>query len=116
MIVTPIWWTSFPSVLHGWFERVLTPGVAYRMNHPRPQRLLPGKSATLIATSWAPGFYTRLISNSPVRLLRKHLLGICGIQLSNTHILGSMDGPKDTVERRTAFLERIRAAAQQRLA
>lgn len=111
VIVTPVWWTSFPSVLHGWFERVLTPGFAYKMNNPRPQRLLQGKTATLIATSWAPGFYTRLVPNSPVRLLDKHILGICGIRLDKSHILGSMDGPKDTPERRAGFLDRVRSAA-----
>ena len=113
VIVTPVWWTTFPSVLHGWFERVLTPGFAYRMHRSQPQRLLHGKTATLIATSWAPGLYTRLIPNSPTRLLRKHLLGVCGIQLNKTYLLGSMDGQKDTHERRTAFLERIHTTAKQ---
>ncbi|MGO2779398.1 NAD(P)H-dependent oxidoreductase [Glutamicibacter arilaitensis] len=112
VIITPVWWTTFPSVLHGWFERVLTPGYAYRMNHSRPERLMQGKTASLIATSWAPGFYTRLIPNSPARLLRKHVLGICGIRLDKTHILGSMDGPKDTVERRIRFLEYVESSAR----
>lgn len=114
VIITPVWWTTFPSVLHGWFERVLTPGVAYRMNHPKPQRLLQGKTAALIATSWAPGFYTKLVPNSPVRLLKKHLLGICGIRLDHAQILGSMDGPKDTPARRARFLEQVQRVAEAR--
>lgn len=115
VIVTPVWWTTFPSVLHGWFERVFTPGFAYRMENSRPQRLMRGKTATLIATSWAPGFYTRLVPNSPVRLLRKHLLGICGIRLTDAHILGSMDGRKDSPARREAFFVRMqRVASTQR--
>lgn len=112
VIITPIWWASFPALLHGWFERVLAPGFAYNLRGIRSVKHLGGKRATLVATSYAPGFYTRLIPNAPARLLRAHILGICGIRLRRSLILGSMGTPRDTAERRARFVARVRAAGQ----
>ncbi|RRD34987.1 flavodoxin family protein [Leucobacter sp. OH2974_COT-288] len=107
VFITPIWWATFPSVLHGWFERVLTPEFAYRMKGLLPEGLLRGKTATLIATCAAPAFYNRLILNSPARLLKQSILGVCGIKMKRSYILGSMDGEKDTAARRANFLQKI---------
>lgn len=112
VIVTPIWWASFPSLLHGWFERVLAPGFAYNLRGIRSVKHLTGTRATLVATSYAPGLYTRLIPNAPARLLRSHILGICGIRLRRSFILGSMGTPRDTAVRRSRFLAHIHAAGQ----
>ena len=33
IFIYPIWWSSMPSLMKGWIDRVFTPGVAYSSNH-----------------------------------------------------------------------------------
>ena len=33
IFVYPIWWSSMPSLLKGWIDRVFTPGIAYSANN-----------------------------------------------------------------------------------
>ena len=32
IFVYPIWWSSMPSLMKGWIDRVFTPGIAYSAN------------------------------------------------------------------------------------
>jgi len=41
----PIWFETVPSLLKGWFERTLAPGVAYSMEGYKVTKLLKGKTA-----------------------------------------------------------------------
>ncbi|WP_130865808.1 NAD(P)H-dependent oxidoreductase [Acidipropionibacterium timonense] len=110
-LVLPVWWAAEPSILKGWFDRVLVPGIAYhyRPGRPAPDRLLTGRTATLVATSHAPAWYARMRRSYPVTRLRKDVLGYCGVRVTSTLLLGGMDGPRDTEASRRAFLERVRA-------
>lgn len=116
VIEFPVWWTTFPATLTGWFDRVLTPGIAFRYESGRhaPVPLLGGRTASLLVTSRAPGFYTRYVPNSPVRLVRRHILGLCGIRTTDVLMLGGMELPSDTPERRNGFLSDVRALAHRR--
>ena len=44
VLAFPTWWSAEPSLLKGWFDRVLTPGIAYRYRAGKlmPERLLDG--------------------------------------------------------------------------
>ena len=57
VLAFPTWWSAEPSLLKGWFDRVLTPGIAYRYRAGKlmPERLLDGRTGTIITTSHAPG-------------------------------------------------------------
>lgn len=46
-LVYPLWWASFPAVLKGWFDRVLTNGFAFKITGSGPVGLLNGKKAFL---------------------------------------------------------------------
>ena len=41
VFVYPTWWSSLPAILKGWLERVMVPGVAFRLD-PRTNRVRPG--------------------------------------------------------------------------
>ena len=105
-LVFPTWWSAEPSLLKGWFDRVLTPGIAYRYRTGKlsPERLLMGRTATIITTSHGPAAWTRSPGMSVWRVSRA-VLGYCGIRTTQRLVLGGMEGEKDTPARRMAFLE-----------
>jgi NAD(P)H dehydrogenase (quinone) len=107
----PVWWGTMPSLLQGWIERVLTPGFAYNMDGFKVKKHLKGKTAQLVLTCDGPALYQRLIPNAPVRLMRKHILGICGIKLEGAKILGKASFP-NSEKARKKFLEQIVHAAK----
>jgi NAD(P)H dehydrogenase (quinone) len=107
----PVWWGSMPSLLHGWIERVLTPGFAYNMKGFSSEKHLKGRTAELFLTADGPAWYERLIPNSPIRLMRKHILDLCGIKLLNSHILGMTTFPKRG-EAREKYLAKVIRQAQ----
>ncbi len=49
-LVYPLWWTGFPAILKGYFDRVFAPGFAYQRHSEGVDRLLEGKQALL----WTP--------------------------------------------------------------
>ncbi len=106
----PIWWASMPGLLKGWLDRVLTPGFAYNMNGFKTIQHLKGRTAQLFLTSDAPAIYQRLIPNSPVRLMRKHILGLCGIKVVKANILGMITLPNREKARKN-FIRKVAASA-----
>jgi NAD(P)H dehydrogenase (quinone) len=106
----PVWWASMPGLLKGWFDRVLTPGFAYNMNGLKIVKHLKGKTAQLFLTADGPAFYQRLIPNSPIRLVRKYILGFCGIKVVKTNLLGMVTLPnRDTARKK--FIKKVAESA-----
>ncbi|MBV7411717.1 NAD(P)H-dependent oxidoreductase [Dermabacteraceae bacterium TAE3-ERU27] len=77
----PTWWGTVPSVFSGWVERVFTPGITYRYipGKPFPEKLLTGKTASLVTSSHAPSVLTKYAPTGPVRHVKAHILSYCGI-------------------------------------
>src|ERR1039457_4504254 len=49
ILVYPTWWGTYPALLKGFLDRVLTPGFAFRhVNHDTWEKLLRGRTADLI--------------------------------------------------------------------
>lgn len=46
-LVYPLWWGSFPAILKGYFDRVLTHGFAFKVDQDGARGLLNGKKAFL---------------------------------------------------------------------
>lgn len=81
IIIYPIWWNSPPSILKGFFDRVLTPGFAYRFKGKIPIKLLKNKKAVVFITHGSPNFYTTLIlRDRGAKVVTKDILGFCGIK------------------------------------
>jgi putative NADPH-quinone reductase len=119
VVVFPVWWTNVPSLLKGWFDRVFTPGFAYNMDNSSlfslafgTRRRLKGRTATIIATYYGPPWYFALSGVSPLRLVRRQVLGICGVKTIQTLQLGWVGSPtKDSPARRRKFLAKVAATA-----
>ena len=58
--VFPLWWGSVPAALKGFLDRTFLPGWAFKYENNRPVSLLKGRSARIIMTADAPGWYDRL--------------------------------------------------------
>jgi putative NADPH-quinone reductase len=106
VFIYPIWWSSMPSLLKGWIDRVLTPGFAYNMQGVRSIKHLAGRTAELILTSDGPAFYYRWLAPTPVRLMKKHILGMCGIKTVKVRIFGGTRAASD--ETRQKFIDKVR--------
>jgi len=86
VIVTPLWWNSYPACLKAYFDRIIVPGFAFQYPHPNlllkpfmPKRLLKGKSARLITTQDSPAM-SALILGLPISVgVRFAVLWFVGI-------------------------------------
>lgn len=82
VIIFPIWWSTVPAILKGFFDRIMLPGFAFRFrkNSSLWDKLLKGRSGHLIVTmggiNW---FYNLYMRRSGVRTVRDGILGFCGI-------------------------------------
>ncbi|MFS0490830.1 NAD(P)H-dependent oxidoreductase [Leadbetterella byssophila] len=105
-----VWCGTMPALLQGWIDRVLMPGFAYNMKGLKTQKHLKGKTAELFITADAPEWYIRYIPNSPIRLMRTHILGLCGIRVRRSHVLG-MTTLKGNSKARIHFLTLVGKSA-----
>jgi putative NADPH-quinone reductase len=110
VFIYPIWWSSMPSLLKGWIDRVFTPGFAYNMQGVRSIKHLAGRTAELILTSDGPAFYYRWLSPLPVQLMKKYILGMCGIKTDKVQIFGSTRAASD--ETRQKFIGKVKKGAK----
>jgi len=88
IFVYPVWWSSMPASLKGFFDRVLTPRFAYRYEGMIPKKLLTGKKALVFMTSGSPKIYLWLTGNRPKKLIKRDILGFCGIKAKVVQIGG----------------------------
>ncbi|HSQ73008.1 MAG TPA: NAD(P)H-dependent oxidoreductase, partial [Rubrivivax sp.] len=90
VFVYPTWWGTFPALLKGFLDRVLTPGFAF--HHVAPDRwdkLLSGRTADLITTMDTPPLIYRFIYRAPGRqALARATLGYCGIRSARIETFG----------------------------
>lgn len=79
----PIWWGLYPPRMKGFIDRVFLPGFAfkYRPNSPFWDRHLKGRTARMLVTMDAPGWYNRWVSGRPGLLaLKRMTLEFSGIR------------------------------------
>jgi putative NADPH-quinone reductase len=81
ILVFPTWWSGFPAILKGWFDRVWLPGVAFATDLPggpiRP-RLKRLRAVVAITTMGSPGWVDRLVLRQPLRrVLVRGIVGPC---------------------------------------
>lgn len=93
--IFPIWWSGMPSVMKSFIERVFVPGFAFKYKkNPRRitwDKLLTGKSATIIMTMDAPPFYYRWFVGNPAgRMLKTGILNFCGVHPVKQYFFGSV--------------------------
>ena len=102
----PIWFGAVPSLLKGWFERVITPGFAFNLDGIKISKYLKNKTAHLVFTSGGPVFLQKIRGNPEIKLV-KGVLNFCGIKTTMVDRIGMVTGKLAKAEKRGKFLEHI---------
>lgn len=108
VFIYPTWWTNMPALLKGWIDVVFLSGVTYQYDgeSPLPIQLLKGKTARLLITMDAPGWYNRWIQGqAQTQAMRKGTLMFCGVKPVQINIFGSVKGSSD--EKRKDWLSKV---------
>lgn len=114
VFVYPNWWSTYPALLKGFFDRVFIPGFAfkYQEKSPMPKKLLEGKTARLIVTMDSPKWYYWLVNKSPGHnSMKTGILGFCGIKPIKISSFGIIK--KSTQEQRKKWLEDVELLGKQ---
>lgn len=109
VFIYPTWWGTFPALLKGFLDRVLTPGFAFRhITTYRWNKLLVGRTAELITTMDTPPFLYRLAYRSPgSNALARSTLGYCGVETVKVTTLGPVF--ESDVKQRDAWIRNAHA-------
>lgn len=111
--VYPNWWGSMPALLKGFFDRVLTPGFAFRHrpNSALWDKLLVGRTAELLVTMDTPGWYYRWIWHRPGHQQMKHtILGYCGVKTVRITEFAPVHG--SSADKRRTWIRRARTLGE----
>lgn len=108
VFVYPTWWATPPALLKVFFEIVFHSGFAFKYQKssgiaPKWDRLLPSKSARLIATMDSPTWYYTWFVGDPGYKMMKDILNYCGIKPVYKNYFGSVK--MSTVAQREKWLE-----------
>ena len=103
----PTWWSSVPAQLKGWLERVMMPGVGFRLVNGRVR---PGlthvRDLVVVTTYGSPWMYVKAINDNGRRTLLRALRLSTGWRTRRTHLgLYRMDLATD--DDRTAFVAKV---------
>ncbi len=93
IFIYPIWWTSMPAILKGYFDRVFSYGFAYAFNEQGGvDSLLKGKSVSIINTHGTPKEYYDQsgMSESMKQTTDTGIFGFCGIEVKEHIFLGEI--------------------------
>ena len=113
LVVHPNWWGMPPAILVGWLDRVLVPGVAYRLERGegQPQRLLRLRQALVLNTSDTPPDREREAFGDPLAAIwGRCVLPFCGVDGFRRMVSGPLAGSSPA--QRAQWLEAATAAAR----
>ena len=100
LIISPLWWSSVPAILKGWFDRVLAMGVAWDSGRIYENGLMRGKQAMLAVVGSHPAeYYTpkgrQLASAEQVLHHINHdTLAFCGFNVQEPYVALNILGLK----------------------
>lgn len=114
LVVHPNWWGKPPAILAGWLDRILVPGVAYRLAAADglPNGLLSVKNALIFNSSDTPEEREKTELGDPLELIwGKCVLPYCGVETYRRHVFRPVVGSSD--EQRKSWLEEVERIARQ---
>lgn len=109
LVVHPNWWGKPPAILSGWLDRVLAPGVAYRLGTADglPEGLLSIGTAMIFNTSDTPAERELNDLGDPLESIwGRCVLPYCGVQLYQRHIFRPVVG--SSARQREEWLDSVR--------
>lgn len=120
IITSPIWWFRLTTPLEGFFDKVLTPGFAYKfkqitntIGYPSP--LLKGKKVITFLTHGAPALPVRTIYANCVKL--RLLLGVYSFCFGwfRSSIYQFWSVPYVTDKKRKSYLEKVKKVLKSKI-
>ncbi len=77
VMIHPNWWGKPPAIVAGWIDRVLAPGVAYRLNTREgiPEPLLGLRQLVVLNTSDTPAERESSVFGDPLQLIWQRCVG-----------------------------------------
>lgn len=105
VVVHPNWWGKPPAILAGWLDRVLVPGVAYRLAEAtgKPDGLLAVASALVVNTTDTPTEREAETFGDPLESIwTRCVLPYCGAARVERLVLGPVT--ESTTEQRADWL------------
>lgn len=98
IFIYPLWWFDRPAMLKGWFDVVLTNGLAFKYSSEGVKGLLKHKKALVIIT--AGGSKQYFIDNDALQLIHRPVtdgtLSFCGIKDISHQIYYDISNLSDT--------------------
>jgi len=78
----PVWWSSAPAMLKGWFDRVLTKDFAFTMTETDFTGILPHKKILIVNTTMGPKefFEPTGTRDTMTKMLVDFGLAMCGVE------------------------------------
>ena len=109
LVVHPNWWGKPPAILAGWMDRILVPGVAYRLKTAdgQPEGLLAVKNALVINTSDTEAEREANDLGDPLELIwGRCVLPYCGVEEYKRLVFRPVNGSSPKI--RESWLEDTR--------
>lgn len=105
VFIYPLWWFTPPAMLKGWFDVVLSNGVAFEYTNEGANGLLKHKKALVLITAGANEEYFDQTDSLEIsyRPLTDGTLGFCGVKEVSHHIYYDIVNSSD--EKRATILE-----------
>lgn len=110
VVIFPIWWGGMPAILKGFIDRVFVKGFAYEYNGLLPVGLLKGRKAWVITSHDTPKPYARFFQQDYGRVLKRQVLGMCGIKPVKLTEIAYLRG--STAEKREKYLRKLAKMSQ----
>ncbi len=118
IFISPLWWSSVPAMLKGWFDRVLAMGFAWDSGKFYENGLLRGKQAMMIMSAGHPAQYYSAGGQHKASVeqmlypINWGTLAFCGLNVHDPYValnvLGSSDAQRDSTLKDLGFrLEHI---------
>jgi NAD(P)H dehydrogenase (quinone) len=87
--VFPVWWWSFPAILKGWIDRVMSQGWAYDFSPARSRGQLADRPVLLLGSAGSrEGTYRKYRYDEAMAIqIDIGILGYCGLRNLSTRIL-----------------------------
>ncbi len=107
IFVFPIWWGDAPAIMKNFIDCNFWAGFAFKYEKGgKATGLLKGKSARIIATSWAPAFFYKILLHIQV-LWNLNRIGYCGIKQKSFTVFGDIDRSKTQKDQYLKTIEKL---------
>lgn len=111
VVFYPSWWSTMPALLKGLIDRVWLPGFAFKFSPSGHmwQKLLKGRSASMIITSDTAPLLQRIIFGDTTNELRKGILWFAGFSPIRVYKFGYLKhfGPRFGMWRRERMKRKV---------